>query len=141
MKFQRLLAAVTTAAALTTIVAGCGDTDDPSSDKASDSTATTAAGSSGGGESTELDFTAADIKYEETDVSAPAGELHVTLTNDGSIEHAWEIEDHEDDLRLHVTKKGDTDDGTITLEPGTYTYYCNIPGHRDAGMEGTLTVK
>ena len=140
MKIQRLMATVTAAAAFTTIVAGCGDTDDSSSN-ASESTATTAAGSSGAGATTSLEFTSADIKFEETEASAAAGELHVTLTNDGSIEHAWEIEDHEDDLRLHVATKGDTDEGTITLEPGTYTFYCNIPGHRDAGMEGTLTVK
>lgn len=137
MKFPRLIASVTAAAAFATIVAGCGDTEDSSSN---DSAATTAAGDSSGGGTT-LEFTAADIKFEETEADAAAGELHVTLKNDGSIEHAWEIEDHEDDLRLHVTKNGDTDEGTITLEPGTYTYYCNIPGHRDAGMEGTLTVK
>jgi plastocyanin len=36
---------------------------------------------------------------------------------------------------------GDTDAKKVDLEPGTYTFYCDIPGHRAQGMEGTLTVK
>lgn len=31
--------------------------------------------------------------------------------------------------------------GGIELDPGTYTFYCAVPGYRSAWMEGTLTVK
>ena len=137
MNIRRLLTTVAAVTAVTSLLAACGDTED-SSDKSSDQT--TAEGS-GDAAATALDFTAEDIKFAETKAEATAGDLEVTLTNDGVIEHTWEIEGHEDDLKLHVMKKGDTDEGTITLEPGTYTFYCAIAGHRDAGMEGTLTVK
>jgi uncharacterized cupredoxin-like copper-binding protein len=37
--------------------------------------------------------------------------------------------------------KGGSSQVSATLKPGTYTYYCSVPGHRQAGMQGTLTVK
>jgi uncharacterized cupredoxin-like copper-binding protein len=30
---------------------------------------------------------------------------------------------------------------SLNLKPGTYKFYCSVPGHRMAGMEGTLTVQ
>ena len=39
------------------------------------------------------------------------------------------------------TFQGGSEVLTLNLKPGTYKFYCSVPGHRVAGMEGTLTVK
>lgn len=102
---------------------------------------TTTSDPGGGAASRDLTFTAVDIDWERDAVEASAGELSVTLVNEGAIEHSWVVEDHEGDLRLYTQQRGQTDEGTLTLEAGEHTYYCDIPGHRAAGMEGTLTLE
>ena len=52
-------------------------------------------------------------------------------------EAEWTFRGRED-LIAYLKEKGIPT--TATLEPGTYTFYCSVPGHRPAGMEGTLTV-
>ena len=57
--------------------------------------------------------------------------------NDGAGVHDFSI----DALGIHVTlNPGESGDGMINAPAGDYEYYCSIPGHKDAGMVGTLTV-
>lgn len=81
------------------------------------------------------------LAFDPDEISAPAGEITIALVNDGSIPHTLVFEDLEDDLKLSIAGSGDLDSGSITLEAGEYVFYCDIPGHRGAGMEGTLTVE
>jgi uncharacterized cupredoxin-like copper-binding protein len=85
-----------------------------------------------------LQFVAQNITYTEAPAEATAGEATFVLRNEDSVEHYVVI----DELGLEVeSHAGETSQGTATLESGkTYTYYCSVPGHRDAGMEGQLTV-
>ncbi len=78
------------------------------------------------------------LKFEPDELEADAGEITIALTSEGSLVHDVVIEEA-DDTQV-VEARGGTQVGSIELEPGTYTFYCSVAGHRTAGMEGTLTV-
>lgn len=78
------------------------------------------------------------LKFEPTSLEAPAGEVAVELTCEAAVAHNFVIE--ETDTKVAECSAGGTDTGSTQLEAGDYTYYCDLPGHRSAGMEGTLTV-
>jgi uncharacterized cupredoxin-like copper-binding protein len=84
-----------------------------------------------------LQFVAADIEYRSAPSTASAGPATVVLENQGALEHYVVIDELDLEVEAHG---GETVEGTVELQPGTYTYYCTVPGHRDAGMEGELTV-
>lgn len=93
-------------------------------------------GDGGGGPAA---WVAVDIDYEEAPEEVAAGTVDVELDNQGNIEHNVVIEEL-DDQKILDAAAGESDSGSVELEPGTYTYYCDVAGHRAAGMEGTLTV-
>ena len=80
-----------------------------------------------------------DIAFEPAALTIPAGQdVVVNIPNTGALPHNFSI----DELNISVDQPaGSTGTVTINAPPGTYTYYCNVPGHRAAGMEGTLTVQ
>jgi len=103
---------------------------------------------SGGNESTgggaTLDFTAAEsgLAYTSDTATSEAGKVTVSFDNPQPIAHDVAIEDAsgKEIANTELVTEG-SDTTTADLKPGTYTFYCTVPGHREAGMEGTLTVK
>jgi plastocyanin len=77
--------------------------------------------------------------FEPADVQAPVGDVTITLVNDGTLPHALVI--NGTTLRLDARKEGDTCTGIVTLPAGRHEFWCDVPGHRQAGMEGTLTIE
>jgi mono/diheme cytochrome c family protein len=81
------------------------------------------------------------LAYITKQATAPAGALEIDSKNDASIPHDIAVEGS------GVNEKGDTVQGggvskvSLTVKPGKYTFYCTVSGHREGGMEGTLTVK
>lgn len=113
----------------TVVLAGCGGDDDPGG--------SAAAGIRAGGAA--VDVWAEDIRFHEDHYQASAGAVDMSFHNDGSIVHTLVIEDV-DGFKLEVERHGDDDRGTVDLEAGDYTIYCDVAGHREAGMEATLEV-
>lgn len=85
---------------------------------------------------------AGDLIFEPDALEAEAGEVSIDYTNPSEVPHNVAIEDESETIAQSETVTGgDSAEATAELEPGEFVFYCSIPGHREAGMEGDLTVK
>jgi plastocyanin len=122
-------------AAIALVVAACSP--EPSASEAPAGGASSA-GAAGGG-SGQVDVSLVDLEIDMPE-SVPAGEVTFNVTNDGGTEHGFEIEGSGIEEEIEELAPGDSDTLTVTLEPGTYTVYCPVDGHRGMGMELELEV-
>jgi plastocyanin len=82
------------------------------------------------------------LKYNKTTLSANAGKVSIDFTNMSPLGHNMTIESSAGKIvGATPTFQGGTKLLTLDLKAGTYKFFCSVPGHRMAGMEGTLTVK
>ncbi|MGH2975477.1 MAG: plastocyanin/azurin family copper-binding protein [Solirubrobacterales bacterium] len=100
--------------------------------------------SSGGGGST-LSFEAdpeGGLAFTTTEATAKAGKVTIDFNNPQPLTHDVAIEDSQGEEvgATELITEGE-DSTTVDLKPGTYHFFCSVPGHREAGMEGTLIVK
>jgi plastocyanin len=79
-----------------------------------------------------------NFAFEPKNVSAPPGVIEIDLESEDNL-HTLVIEGIPG-FQLEATGGG-SDSGKVDLEKGKYTFYCDIPGHRAQGMEGTITVR
>jgi plastocyanin len=98
----------------------------------------------GGGASTTLKVEASEtaLEFNTTKLSAKAGKVTIDFKNPSAIPHNVVIEDSsgKELAGFEPIAQGEESE-TAELKPGTYTFFCSVPGHREAGMEGTLTVE
>ncbi len=80
------------------------------------------------------------LSYNTKQLTAKAGKVTITFSNSSPIEHNLTIAQGTAQLGATPTFVGGSKSLTLTLQPGTYTFFCSVPGHRQAGMEGTLKV-
>ena len=79
------------------------------------------------------------LKFDKSDYTAKAGDLTIGYVDDGSLTHTLSIKG-KDGFKLQVTSRGDSKSGKVNLSAGSYTLFCDIPGHESAGMKATLNV-
>lgn len=140
----RKLTALAVIAAAALGIAACGGDDDTSTAAETSPATTTTDTSTSANRGTiaiEADPSGA-LQYTETDVEAKAGNDTLAFSNPSSTGHDVVIEDEAGNEVAKTDIITDSDTSTTAdLKAGTYTFFCSVPGHREAGMEGTLTVK
>jgi len=126
-------------------LAGCGSSSSTTSSATTTptSTATAPAAAAGGGNALTL---AADpegmLKFSTTSLSAKAGAVTIAFTNSSALQHNLTVASAAGtEVGAIPAFQGGSKTLTLNLKPGVYKFYCTVPGHRQAGMEGTLTVK
>ena len=151
-KIPAVLIASITALAL----AACGGSSSSSSSAASSSApasssatstsssapASSASAGGGGGTITEAADPGGQLKFTKATLSAKAGSVSIDFTNSSSLPHNLTIQQGTSGPNIGATPTftGGKKTLVVKLKPGTYTFYCSVPGHRQAGMQGTLTV-
>ena len=142
----RLAALLAAALLVVGAAAGCGGDDDGVADAPAATAATaieTPPATSEQSEATILEIPAAadnSLAYQVTEVTAPAGVITLRMPNPSSLPHNIAVEEPES-ATGEVATQGGVSEITVDVPPGTYEYFCSVPGHREAGMAGTLTVE
>lgn len=132
------------------LAAGCGSSSGGSSSSnpalSSATSAISSAVSSGvssaaDGHVVEIDVADSGLAYVKTSATASAGPVVIRSMNPQSLGHDISITGNGVDESGEVVSDGGVSTITIAdLKAGTYTFFCSVPGHEDAGMKGTLTV-
>jgi plastocyanin len=119
-------------AAAALVLSACGGAE-------SDTTTADAGGDAGGSDAGAVTVVASEFTFDPDELSFPSGTT-VRVDNQGVIEHDLVVEGHEEETEIYAAA-GQSEEGTIDLPSGSYTFYCSIPGHRASGMEGSLTIE
>jgi uncharacterized cupredoxin-like copper-binding protein len=152
-------AAALCAALAAFVVTGCGSSDNKSTTGSAaqtnpSSTAPTpgggtknaqkGGGAKAGGKSTNLTVAAdssGQLKFDKKSLSAKAGNVTITMDNPSPVPHAIAVEGNGLDKKGQTVQMSGKSTVTVSLKPGKYTFYCPVDGHKQAGMQGPLTVK
>jgi mono/diheme cytochrome c family protein len=81
------------------------------------------------------------LTYKFADAEAPAGPLTIESVNEQPADHNIAVDGGGVDEKGDIVANGGTSTVEVDLKAGEYSFYCSVPGHREGGMEGKLTIK
>jgi plastocyanin len=83
------------------------------------------------------------LAYNTTTLTAKPGKVTIEFANASPLSHNVTVQEPGGGATLGATPtfSGATKSLTLNLKAGTYAFFCSVPGHRQAGMQGTLTVQ
>jgi plastocyanin len=136
---ERPLVAVLTATALAISGCGSGGQEKATPTASPKATRTTAPAKSARVLSLQADQS--QLKFDKSALSAKPGRVTIVMKNPSALPHDVSIEGNGVDVKGKTVTQGGTSRVTAKLKAGRYTFYCSVDNHRQAGMEGTLTVK
>ena len=146
---RRVASAISSFALVATVaaLAGCGSSSKSSSSAAAPAPTTSSAAAPtpaapAGGSSVSLEANKeGQLEYNTKSLTAKAGKVTIDFSNPAPLAHDVTIESSSGStVGATPPFTGGSKQLTVTLKPGTYKFFCSVPGHRQAGMEGTLTV-
>ena len=137
------------------VLAGCGSSKSSSSSTASETppaasssstpaeTTSSSSSSASGGSALKLEANSGgQLEYNTKSLSASSENVSIDFTNTSPVGHNVTIESASGQtVGATPTFEGGSKTLSLKLKPGTYKFFCSVPGHRQAGMEGTLVVK
>lgn len=147
---MKKIASLLVLALVSAALVACGDDDDGTTTTETSNGAAAEGGkeAGGGGEAdggATLAFEAdpnGGLAYTTTEASTKAGKVTIDFTNPQPLAHDVAIEDSSGkEIAATEVITESEDSTTADLKPGEYTFFCTVPGHREGGMEGTLTVE
>lgn len=149
---MRILTLIALLCASAVPLAGCGDDDDSGGSSGGDSAEKRSGGYSGGGGADEKASggkaqtikISADpggaLKFDKSSLTAAPGKVTIVMDNPSDLPHAVEIEGAGVEVAGDTVMKGGVSKASAEVKAGEYEFYCPVGNHKDAGMEGTLTV-
>ena len=144
--FRRLSLLAIAPVAVALVIAGCGSSNSGSTTATTttkSSTSTSSSSSKGQGQMLKISAdSGGQLRFNTSKLMAKPGKVTIVMDNPASagMDHGISIEGNGVDQDGPIVAAGKTSTVTATLKKGTYTFYCPVPGHKQAGMEGTLTV-
>jgi plastocyanin len=142
---RRISLSLLSVAGVAVVLAGCGGSSSSSTTPAPPARASTGSASAGKGEAVNLSADpSGQLRFTQSKLTvAKPGMVTLVMRNPSSagMTHGVSLEGNGVDKDGPIVAPGKTSTISVDLKKGSYTYYCPVPGHRQAGMVGTLTVK